>query len=350
MIARAPWTRFLFAAGLAACGEAASNPAAPVRDAAAAPNDAAVLGPVDAFIAVPVDAVVVPPPPDVGELADVSPFPDAEVSPRDAEPPPPPPPDLGPPPPVDLPRCRAFDAVPDDELLTALHTELHSAYVPIDALPDIGGTLNRYTTARNLMFVEAEYVRVDGEGGHECVYTGQFFATPPGVEPDDDLLNCEHVWPRSRMAPEETLLYSHEQSDLHHLYPALPGANSTRGSLPFGEVVTPRNEDWAPSLEGTDAEGHVVFEPRDLRKGDLARAILYFAVRWGAELSEDEEAALRTWHAADPPDAREAARNDSVEAVQGNRNPFTDCPALVERVPDFVPFEPLDSEANLARP
>jgi len=247
-------------------------------------------------------------------------------------------------------RCARWAAVTDADLLLALHAELHATYAPIDALPDLGGNANRYTTARNLMFVQAEYALAEGAPGFECVYTGAFFAAPSAVEPDNDTLNCEHVWPRSRMAPEDTLLYSHEQSDLHHLYPALPGANSTRGSLPYGEVVAVRQDDWAPSLEGTDAEGRVVFEPRDVRKGDLARAVLYFAVRWGGALADEEEATLRAWHAADPPSAREAERNDLVEGLQGNRNPFADCPELVSRVPDFVPFAPLDTEANLAQP
>jgi len=275
----------------------------------------------------------------------------ALLPPEDAAPPPPDAAPSAPPTtPPDPTRCAQWDDVPDAALLAALHTTLHATYAPIDALPDLGGNPNRYTTARNQMFVQAEYALAEGAPGFECVYTGEFFAAPSPVEPDDNLLNCEHVWPRSRMAPEGTLLYSHEQSDMHHLYPALPGANSTRGSLPYGEVVAVRHDEWAPSLEGTDAEGRVVFEPRDVRKGDLARAVLYFAVRWGGELGDDEEATLRAWHDADPPSAREAARNDLVEGLQGNRNPFTDCPDLVTRVPDFAPFEPLDTESNLARP
>jgi len=33
---------------------------------------------------------------------------------------------------------------------------------------------------------------------------------------------------------------------------------------------------------------------------------------------------LKTWHYMDPPDAREIAKNDFVDSLQGNRNPFID--------------------------
>jgi endonuclease I len=35
---------------------------------------------------------------------------------------------------------------------------------------------------------------------------------------------------------------------------------------------------------------------------------------------------LLQWHAADPPDAAERARNEVIYSFQGNRNPFIDHP------------------------
>ena len=44
---------------------------------------------------------------------------------------------------------------------------------------------------------------------------------------------------------------------------------------------------------------------------------------------------LRAWHAGDPVDDEEAARNDAVFSLQGNRNPYVDHPEWVERISDF---------------
>lgn len=243
-------------------------------------------------------------------------------------------------------RCARWMDVADDALVAAVHADLIATYAPVVPELDRGGNLNRYTTARHFMFTQVE--RVQGGDGVEGVYTGRFVAIGPDEEPDNDDMNAEHVWPRSRMAAEEgTALYEHQQSDVHHLHPSDSTANSTRGSNRFGVVVSDRNLDFLPSISGRDAQGDRVFEPRDARKGDIARAIMYFSIRWGRAIEATEEGILRGWVVADPVDDRERRRNTLVEAVQGNRNPFVDCPALVPRVADFAEFMPADRNLPL---
>jgi hypothetical protein len=238
-------------------------------------------------------------------------------------------------------RCAPWAEVADGMLVAAVHRSLSEAYRPVVPEPDRGGNLNRYTTARYAMFTQAE--RPLRDDGLECVYTGRVVRTRPDEEPDHGNLNAEHVWPRSRMEPDrDSALYEHQQSDIHHLYPSDSDANSTRGSNRFGEVVADRNLDFLPAVEGLNAQGDRVFEPRDERKGDIARAVFYFSIRWGRGIGPTEEATLRQWAAADPVDARERARNDAVEQVQGNRNPFTDCPELLPRIADFADFAIID--------
>ncbi len=235
-------------------------------------------------------------------------------------------------------------------LREALQGRLSADYRPIEPTVDLGGNLNRYTTARHLMFTRVERAAPPGGGppGVECVYTGRFVATGPDAEPDDSDVNCEHTWPRARMdADQEGALYEHEQSDIHHLFPADALANSARGSLRFGEVVSDRVLDHMPSILGRDANGEMVFQVRLARRGDVARGLLYFSVRWGADIRDDEEAVLRAWDAADPVDARERARNDAIATVQGNRNPFIDCPGLADRVDDFAAFDRAPEELPL---
>lgn len=176
-----------------------------------------------------------------------------------------------------------------------------------------------YTAARHFMFST-----LDNVGGEvECVYTGMKIAT--GSIPDHTIMNTEHTWPKSKEGP---------YTDLHHLYPTDSRANGRRSSLPFGEVFS---TSWSSgeSLEGYDALGRQVFEPRDSHKGNVARAIFYVATTYELDIAESEETVLRTWNTLDPVDETERARNDAIEGFQGSRNHYVDYPEMVERVADF---------------
>ncbi len=180
-----------------------------------------------------------------------------------------------------------------------------------------------YSVARELMFLS-----LDNEAGTvEGLYTGATF-TVEGELPDWDVVNTEHVWPRSGGAAEVP-----QECDLHHLFPADASVNNRRGSLPFGEV---ESATWSSggSQIGPDADGTEVFEPRDERKGDVARAMLYFSVRYPdkADLAEqrtaDQVTLFQRWHLEDPPDAAERERSQGIAIAQGWDNPFVVCPEL----------------------
>jgi hypothetical protein len=233
------------------------------------------------------------------------------------------------------PSCDpSWLALSDRPLLDALYAELSGDYRPIAVELDLGGNPNRYTTARRLMFTVVER----RSQGVYLLYVGTLYGLAEGAEPPHNVINTEHSWPRSRLASEQTdpAAYEHQQSDLHHLYPTLAAANSARGSLPYGEAVSDLDLSFSPSLKGRDASGREVFEPRDEVKGDLARTLFYMSARWGLALEAYEEEVLRRWHTQDPPDDWERIRDGRVAALQGNRNVFIDCPALVPRVADFM--------------
>ena len=75
------------------------------------------------------------------------------------------------------------------------------------------------------------------------------------------------------------------------------------------------------------------FEP-DLNRGAVARATLYFLVRYPGLIGNgpvrlDPDAAmsvLLAWHETDPPSVWERHRNQAIAAAQGTRNPFVDHP------------------------
>jgi endonuclease I len=182
------------------------------------------------------------------------------------------------------------------------------------------------------------YGTLDNQAGQvQCVYTGTWVATT-GIPPVE-VMNTEHAWCQSWGADTRPM-----KSDLHHLFPAVAEANLRRGNAPYGRVVQPF---WAlgGSAVGFDARRRVVFEVRPEHRGDAARAIFYYAVRYGVAIEEAAEllnypddvmeAELRRWNAEDPPDARERARCDAIQGRQGNRNPFVDRPGFVDRISDF---------------
>ncbi|MFN3200341.1 MAG: endonuclease I family protein [Bradymonadia bacterium] len=263
-----------------------------------------------------------------------------------------------------LPDMRPMPdvAVPDAELMEMPDIDVPDADVPPDAQPmpdmtmlgplasqcrvgtryqalDEGGDLRRtvqrlselaqdplsYGAARYFMFGELDNVDAQVQG----VYTGQWIRVPEGEIPDIEIMNTEHTWPQSLGAGELPA-----RSDLHHLFPVIASANTRRFNSPMGVVV---DVDWTQggSRAGDNARGDRVFEPRDDHKGAAARALLYFAVRYDFEIDADQEAAVRRWHREHPPSEAEQERHDLIWVRQGNRNPFIDCPHLVDLIEDF---------------
>jgi len=182
-----------------------------------------------------------------------------------------------------------------------------------------------YTGARKEMFGH-----IDNENGYvEGVYTGRRIKTS-GI-PNHTIMNCEHTWPQSKFGGGDS---TSKKSDLFHLYPTDSKANSRRGNYPFGVVS---NEKWSEggSKLGTDRSGRTVFEPKDDHKGNVARSIFYFSIRYRISISDFEEEVLREWHELDPVDEKELMRNCEIEDLQRNRNPFIDNPHYVDMIENF---------------
>lgn len=174
-----------------------------------------------------------------------------------------------------------------------------------------------YQRAQELVFSDT-----DNRGGYvECVYTGRKLKTA-GEPPATDM-NIEHTWPQSKGAAGIA------KCDLHHLFPADSKANGIRGNNPFGNVD---NASWEQGGSKTDKN---VFEIRKEQRGNSARGMFYFSIRYGMAIDPAQEATLRRWHSEDPVDALEQKRNDRVQNFQNNRNPFVDKPEYVEQIADF---------------
>jgi endonuclease I len=161
----------------------------------------------------------------------------------------------------------------------------------------------------------------------------------------EDDWNREHVWAKSHgdfgTAPGPG-------TDVHHIRPANVWVNSCRGNKDFDNGGSPVY--YNSYLAGwSDADS---WEPRDEVKGDVARMILYMAVRYegndgeldlevvddipSAPNNEPYHAKLSTlleWHIEDPVDEWEQSRNNKIyEFWQHNRNPFIDHPEFADLI------------------
>ncbi len=124
--------------------------------------------------------------------------------------------------------------------------------------------------------------------------------------------------------------YFNMAADLHNLYPALTRVELARRNAQFGELSDEVPSKFADINCEMKASFQMV-EPRDEAKGNVARAIFYMHVEY--ELPIDGQLQVyQAWNRMDPPDAEEKARNDKIEALQGNRNRFIDNPELAEQL------------------
>lgn len=169
----------------------------------------------------------------------------------------------------------------------------------------------------------------------DCVYSGEALVyTEPFAW---NTFSREHTYAFSWM-PSNPNSNTPEYSDYFNLFPTnLNDANVIRSNYPLGEVVNVTYT-YLGCKFGTNAIGQGVFEPREEQKGDAARALFYMATsynsqsaNWGfpnpisssVQYGQDQDL-LKAWSYMDPPDAREIARNDFIDSLQGNRNPFID--------------------------
>lgn len=197
----------------------------------------------------------------------------------------------------------------------------------------------------------ANFASRDTTGGQRvvtCVYSGQnyVYSTPFAWGE----FSREHTWCHSWMPtyPSKT---GDEYSDQHHLFPTNQNnANGVRNNHPLGEVTTITSS-YLSCLYGKNSSNQNVFEPKEGHKGDAARALLYMCVKYNGVNGNDwtfntlntsklpalgeapqDLATLIQWHLQDPPDKWEVERNDYIESIQKNRNPFVDHPEYVNYI------------------
>jgi len=163
---------------------------------------------------------------------------------------------------------------------------------------------------------------------------------------EGDCYNREHIIPQSVFNSNSPMV-----ADAHFITPTDGKVNGLRSNFPHGIVASASKTTLNGSKLGTSGvSGYsgTVFEPIDEFKGDIARMYFYFATRYennvagysydmfngtsGQVFTPEFLSMLLTWHAQDPVNAREIARNNAIYARQNNRNPFIDHPEYVQLI------------------
>ncbi len=186
----------------------------------------------------------------------------------------------------------------------------------------------------------------------------------------------EHAWCASLMCGSVTgnaVNCKGRATDFHNLFAANASGNQSRGNKNYGyaDVLAPSYTTRFMTDDGNDGYSYdeIIFEPGDIDKGRLARAIFYMATMYkddevdtannvnmkGLTIVEDPVSYvagnncafaignltdLLEWNEDTPVDYLEMQHNISVYkdadnpdgVAQGNRNPYVDFPGLVDYV------------------
>lgn len=207
-----------------------------------------------------------------------------------------------------------------------------------------GHTQIEYSKSSSSMDVWRAIERTDEDPNNSnnviLLYTGRSIPkSHKSQNNQQDYWNREHVWSKSRGN------FGNDKgpgTDIHHLRATDASVNFARGNKAFDNGGSAHSE--AKDCK-TDTDS---WEPRDAVKGDIARMMFYMAVRYESEDRVDlvlvdhivndksgkhgKLSALLQWHKQDPVDDMEKRRNNIIQEIQGNRNPFIDHPEWVEKI------------------
>jgi len=218
----------------------------------------------------------------------------------------------------------------------SLITEIKKYYTPKKIFP--------YDQARTKLYNEI-FLQNDSL---ECFYSGYKIPVPTGTNilawTAKYGIQTEHLYPRSLGSAAMPAL-----GDLHHLVPSKSNINTMRKNAPFRDIPDDKTKYWLlddkvftrPDQKLIDLYSEStnnMFEPRESKKGDIARALFYFYAIYGATLSKKSKAFFTSmlpdicrWHRIDRVDSTEIFRSLAIARIQSNVNPFIFDPSLVER-------------------
>ena len=122
--------------------------------------------------------------------------------------------------------------------------------------------------------------------------------------------------------------FTRMEADMHNLYPVWQETDVARRDTVFGMI---EGEYWR--YKNCDFERYLgVTEPRPIARGNIARSIFYMHTQYGVPVEKKMLDELKRWNRQDTPSNQELVRNNLIEELQGNRNPYIDNPTLAEQI------------------
>jgi len=191
-----------------------------------------------------------------------------------------------------------------------------------------------------------EYAQEDPDNSSNLItfYTGVSVAKGSSSwGTGDDYLNREHIWAQSHGGLSDNRPMD---GDAFNLHAADASVNVTRSNYDFDELSEGTYIEEADAYYNSTLQA---FEPGDEFKGEVARTLMYMAVRYEGDNGEmdlelvDELgtspnathgklSTLLEWNRLYPPTDFERRRVDRVYQSQGNRNPFVDHPEWADMI------------------
>ena len=242
--------------------------------------------------------------------------------------------------------CLLLINVPLNVLADELYPELKGAELQIKIAQE-------YTPEQTLGYRKGRDILYTQIDNHDGVVRGIYTGYSVNIAPDSDRprndatrqqLNAEHIYPQSKGAKGRA------KSDLHSLYASRNKVNSARSNNPFAEIEDPLTKKWfredqeleiIPKElidEYSESLTNQLFEPREEKKGDVARAMFYFYTVYRFQADEADpnffpaqRETLCQWNQDDPIEQGELERSHQIANYQGNENPFVIDANLAER-------------------
>tara|TARA_Y100000748_G_scaffold301443_1_gene301656 strand:+ start:381 stop:1040 length:660 start_codon:yes stop_codon:yes gene_type:complete len=207
---------------------------------------------------------------------------------------------------------------------------LFAAIAPNISLSEISSVENYDEISQNIFWSDLY------PGGGWSLYCGFRFENALGLN-EEHLFVIEHIYRISEMLKflkcesrrqcrlEKNEKFIRMEADMQNLYPVWQDASVARRDAEYGSI---EGEIWR--FENCDYERDLkIIEPRPLARGNIARSIFYMNSQYGLPIDKSHFDLLKKWNMEDLPSKQEKSRNDRIEEIQGNRNPYIDNPDLI---------------------